>query len=239
VGHYPVRTGHLVYINDSSLFSHLDVAQDATKRPDVLLRFYADDVDPMLQIQTGMHVDTSNDMQALLVGYTAHFGGEITTSHSDANSLRFARQDGIAVHRDLDNARGCESYRHSYPDSVLVVHRGDCTFLEKLLHAKAASAAGVLVISDDNLVINPTANLDEVEAAGDLSDVALVLLPQKAGEVLTDMLDHAEQGLLSQVRMVLEDDSEESNAGHIPPEKDPNRILYINGHPLLNTRLLV
>ncbi|KAF8076303.1 alpha mannosidase-like protein [Lyophyllum atratum] len=239
LGHYTVRTGHLVYINDSSLFSHLDVAQDTIKRQDVLLRFYADDVDPMLQVQTGTQVNTSNDLQSLLVGYTAHFGGDITVPHSDTSALRFAHRDGIAVHRDFNNEQGCNPYKHSYPNSVLVVRRGDCTFLEKLINAQAASAAGVLVISDDNLVINPTANFDEVEAAGDLSDVALVLMPQKGGEVLMDMMDHAEQRLNGQVRMVLEDDSEASSAGHIPPTKDPNRILYINGHPLLNTRLLV
>ncbi|KAF5388298.1 hypothetical protein D9615_000341 [Tricholomella constricta] len=236
VGHYTVRTGHLVYINDTSLFGHLDVVKDATKRSDVLLRFYADEIDPMLQVQTGMHVDTSNDMQSLLVGYTAHFGGDLTVKpSSDATTVRLAGKDGIAIHRDFENTRGCRPYRHPYPDSVLVVHRGDCTFLEKLLHARAASAAGVLVISDDDLVINPTANIDEIEAAGDLSDVALVLLPLKAGEVLMNMLDHAEQGLISQVRMVLEGE----DTGHIPAAKDPNRILYINDHPLLNTRLLV
>ncbi|GLB33724.1 putative glycosyl hydrolase 47 family protein [Lyophyllum shimeji] len=239
LGHYTVRTGHLVYINDSSLFPHLDVAQDIIPRQDVLLRFYTDEVDPMLQVQTGMHIDTSNDMQSLLVGYVAHFGGDVTLPRSDTNTLRISRPDGIAVHRDLENDRGCEPYRWSYPDSVLVVHRGDCTFLEKLIHAQAASAAGVLVISDDDLVINPTANRDEVEAAGDLSDVALVLIPQSTGQVLMEMMDRAERGLVSQIRMMVEDDSSASRTGDIPPAKDPNRILYINGHPLLNTRLLV
>ncbi|KAG5650212.1 hypothetical protein H0H81_000301 [Sphagnurus paluster] len=234
LGHYTVRTGHLVYINDTSLFAHLDIGQAKVKRSaDILLRFYVDGLDPMFQVQTGMRVNTPDEVDLLVVGYTAHFGGDFTLKPL-SKSLPLAHQDGVAVHKDLDNTRGCHPYKQAHPGKALVVHRGDCTFLEKLLHARAASAAGVIVISDDDLIINPTANPDEVEAAGDLSEVALVLLPKKAGEVLTDMMDQAELG----VTMVVEDE-EASEMAHIPPTKDPNRILYINGHPLLNTRLLV
>ncbi|KAG5644060.1 hypothetical protein DXG03_009150 [Asterophora parasitica] len=238
VGHYPVRSGHVVYINDTSLFAALDAGQDTTKRTEVLLRFLADE-DPMLQVQTGMHKEPSDLTDSLLVGYTSHFGGEVSAKpFSDGRASRFARQGGVVVHRDSENTQGCRPYQHSYPDSVLLVHRGGCTFLEKLLYARAASAAGVLVISDDNAAINPTANKDEIEVAGDLSNVALVLLPLTAGEVVVDMLNYAEQGGLGQVRMLVEDDGVDT--GHIPvTPKDPNRILYINGHPLQNTRLLV
>jgi len=202
-----------------------------------MLRFYTDDVDPLLQVQTGMQSNLYGESQALLVAHLAHFGGDLTVkSRPSSSSLRFA--NGIAVHRDIDNPQGCHPYKYSYPDSVLVVHRGDCTFLEKLIQGRQASAAGLIVISDDSLPINPTANPDEILAAGDLSDLALLLLPQKAGDVLTEMMDHAEQGIISQVKMMLDTDSEASDGENIPP-KDTNRILYINGHPLLNTRLLV
>ncbi|KAG6855117.1 hypothetical protein C0991_006046 [Blastosporella zonata] len=234
LGHYTVRTGHVVYINDSSLFSHLDSLQNTQKHPDVLLRFYAEDVDSLMQAPTSMPVDTSNDMQTLLVGYSAQFGGDLNKkSHSNPNGLPFAHQGGLNVYRDPDNLLGCAPYKYSHPYSVLVVHRGECTFLEKLLYAREASAAGVLVISDDDAIVNPTANADEIQAAGDFSDTALVLLPQKAGEVLLEMMHRAEQGIIGQVRMVLEDETADI------PAKDPNRILYINGHPLRNTRLWV
>ncbi|KAG6918936.1 hypothetical protein DXG01_010591 [Tephrocybe rancida] len=232
LGHYTVRTGHLVYINDSTLFTHLDGKQNSAKHLDVLLQFYAEDVDSLMRVQTGIPVDTSNDMQTLLVGYTAQFGGQLT-QHSDPN-IHFAHPGGVNVYRDTSNSFGCSPYKYSHPYSILIVQRGDCTFLEKLIQAREASAAGVIVISDDDLVINPTANADEIQAAGDLRDIALVLLPRKAGEVLLEMIQRAEQGIVSQVRMVLEDEPAD-----IPPAKDPNRILYINGHPLRNTRLWV
>lgn len=240
VGHYSVRTGHIVYINDSTIFPQSHGVQEAMLRTDVLLRVYMDDVDPMFAIPG---FDTSNELNALLTGYTAYFGGNIWTdmlSRGDNKTLRLTRADGVAVHRDFNNFDGCARYKYSYPDSVLVVHRGGCTFLEKLLQANAASAAGVLVISNDDFVINPTANPDELEAAGDLSGVAFVLLPQKAGRALEDILDRAEQ-VGTQVMLAMEDESRQIPPAqtHPPPEKDPNRILYINGHPLINTRLLV
>ncbi|KAG5343059.1 hypothetical protein C0989_000049 [Termitomyces sp. Mn162] len=231
LGHYTVRTGHIVYINDSSLLAHLDSKKNNKHLDlDVLLRFYAEDL-----IQTGLPITTSDDMQVLLVGYTAQFGGALNIKpHSDPNSLQFAHLGGVNVYSDVDNPLGCAPYKYSHPSSVLVVHRGECTFLEKLIYARDASAVGVIVISDDDLIINPTANEDEIRAAGDLSHTALVLLPHKAGEILLEMIRRAERGIISQVRMVLEDDTAD-----IPQSKDPDRILYINGHPLRNTRLWV
>ncbi|KAG6837560.1 hypothetical protein H0H93_007741 [Arthromyces matolae] len=233
VGHYTVRPGHLVYINDSSLFAFLDGNKKTPKDLDVLLRFDVEGVDSLVQVQSNLPVDHSDDLQVLLVGYTAQFGGAVEMkSHSDPNSLQFSHQEGVSVHRDAYNPHGCLPYQASHPRSVLVVYRGECTFLEKLVHARDASAAGVIVISDDDLIVNPTANVDEIQAAGDLNGVALVLLPQKAGEVLEGMMQRAERGIVSQVKMVLEDDTT-----GIPQSKDPDRILYINGHPLRNTRL--
>ncbi|KAG6895527.1 hypothetical protein C0992_000833 [Termitomyces sp. T32_za158] len=233
LGHYTVRTGHIVYINDSSLLAHLDSKKTDAKHLDVLLRFYAEDVD-LIQ-KTGLPTVTTDDMQILLVGYTAQFGGALNIKpQSDPISLHATHQGGVNVYRDADNPLGCAPYRYSHPSSILVVHRGECTFLEKLIHARDASAVGVIVISDDDLIINPTANADEIQSAGDLDNTTLVLLPQKAGEALLEMIRRAEKGIISQVRMVLEDDTEDT-----PSSKDPNRILYINGHPLRNTRLWI
>ncbi|KAG6900914.1 hypothetical protein C0993_004351 [Termitomyces sp. T159_Od127] len=232
LGHYTVRTGHIVYINDSSLLAHLDSKRTDAKELDVLLRFYAEDVDSLTQ-NTGLPPVTSDDTQVLLVAYTAQFGGTFNIKpQSDPDSSHFAHKVGVNVYRDADNPLGCAPYRHSHPSSVLVVHRGECAFLEKLIYARDALAVGVVVISDDDLAINPTANADELQAAGDLSNTALVLLPHKAGEILLEMMRRAEQGIISQVKMVLEDDTADT-----PSSKDPDRILYINGHPLRNTRL--
>lgn len=245
VGHYTVRPGHLVYINDTSLF-HSDSDHEAAihRDPDVQLRFYINPVDPMFEIQTGMQgkIGTSNDFHALITGHTGNFGGDVSKDTApNRKLLRFVREQGLTVNMDYSNSRGCKTYERPYPDAVLLVHRGDCTFLEKLLNARTALAAGVLVIGDDDTIINPTANADELEAAGDLNDVVIVVLPKKGGQMLLEMMANAENGG-AQVTMAM--DREERltpDTGHVPEEtvKDPHRILYLNGHPLLNTRLLI
>lgn len=239
MGHYTVRPGHVVYINDSSLLlqSVSGNEGDKSRVPDILLRFHLD-ADTIFQLQTDTQdvFQTSNNAHALVTGYTAYFGGDLSpASDIGYRPLDFLRREGILVRREPSNARGCEPYKLHYPDSVLVVHRGECTFLEKLLHARSASAAGVLVISDDDAVINPTANADEVEAAGDIHDVAIVLLPHKEGHVLVEMMDRAERLGTNKISMVVDYDPLPTVEVH----KDPDRMLYLNGHPLLNTRLLV
>ena len=244
VGHYNVRPGHLVYINDSSLFLQPGLGNEGDKNrriPEISLRFYVDIAAAVFQHQAGTQnlFQTSNDMHAIVTGYTAYFGGDLSPNSDLKNKpLHFIQKDGVPIHRDQNNARGCEPFESQHPNDILVVHRGSCTFLEKLLNARSASAAGVVVISDDDAVVNPTANADELEAAGDLHDVAIVLLPHQEGQVLLDMMDHVERLGSGQLLMVLEYDSRLTAPG---PErlKDPDRILYLNEHPLLNTRLLV
>lgn len=225
VGSHTVHSGQVVYINDSSLFTKESDPQDTQMHTDVPIRLYTNTI--------------SSDDSHVLIGHTALFGGDLFAHIQPARSpLRFAHADGLPIYRDLGNAQGCEPYERQYPDSTIIVERGTCTFLEKLLHAREASAAGVLIISDDDFAVNPTANPDELKAAGDLSDVVLVLLPKQAGHALIEMMDRAEPGSI-QVMMAVEYTSQTSPHDHIPPNEDPSRILHINGYPLINTKILV
>lgn len=237
VGHYPVRPGHIVYINDTSLLLGDTGIQDEKKGPtEVQLRFYTQDVDPTVAEAPSIH-------HAL--GYSASFGADLeSTRHPQ---IRFWNQAGLPVYHDHNNPQGCEPYQQAYPDGILFVRRGGCTFLTKLIHARSASAAGVVVISHDNALLSPTADNDEMAAAaGDLDDVALVYVTQEMGKGVSDMLDAAEKSKGQQVMLVIESNEPEpipSNEGKSQERNkiptDPNHILYINGLPLLNTRLLL
>jgi mannosidase alpha-like ER degradation enhancer 1 len=195
----------------------------------------------------------SRDVMDLSVtGYTALFGADLSLSHilnaSSTPPPSIVRPEGVPIrHEDL-NRHGCLPFEHSYPDSALIVHRGKCTFLEKLLYARAASASAVIIISDDNLAINPTANPDDLEAAGDLSDAAVILLPKETGEALENML--IVTGILGSAEIRVSVDTKRSeghgeelershSAGKDQGDKETTRVLYVNGHPLINTRLLV
>ena len=48
-------------------------------------------------------------------------------------------------------------------DAIVLLHRGTCTFIEKLAYAKRAGARGVVVISDMDMAINPSAEAEELE----------------------------------------------------------------------------
>ncbi|KAJ3894586.1 alpha mannosidase-like protein [Lentinula edodes] len=241
LGHYTVRPGQLVYINDSSLL--LSAASPSTAAIEhfgaIQLRFYVDAVDTMFSMLNMM--ETVNDMDLSVTGHVGFFGGDLL----DSEELPSKFQGLVPVYRDDDNEFGCTQYHKSFQDGILLVRRGECTFIQKLVEARDAGAAGVLVLSDENTAINPTANSEDLEAAGDISQVAIIVLPRTAGQSVEHLLDTT-QGI-GQVMLSLEHEHQpgvdaEADEGPEPGEgskKDPNRILYLNGHPLLNTRLLV
>ncbi|KAJ6599145.1 alpha mannosidase-like protein [Mycena vulgaris] len=248
LGHYDVRAGNTVYVNDSSIFSPASDPFDGNDVPralDLPLRFFTESTDPLFQAQAGVP-DLLNMMDVLTNGYTALFGPELALPAG--GDLRLNHEEGVPVYRDDSNTYGCLPYRHPFRDVVVLVHRGECTFLEKLLMAKAAEATGVLVISDEDIPLNPTADAKELAEAGDLGDVGLIVLTSQVGQVVHDMLDSTEErGGVVMMQLDPERVSAPSDpAGKISQEQERQRpqekvhkILYLNGHPLLNTRLLI
>jgi len=246
VGHYDVRSGHVIYINDSSIFgpatSDPPEFMPVDRALDIPLRFFVRSTTPLVDAQTGIS-DLLNTMEVLTSGYSALFGPELGLAASyDEPRLRINEPGGVPVYLDGINRYGCEEYAQQFTDVVLVTHRGECTFLEKLLRAKEAGAAGVLVISDDDLPLNPTADAADLEAAGDLGDVGLIVLTPETGKLVYDLLwSTAERG--GQVMVQLTSPPQPDSAEISPkPEGQgvpPPRVLYLNGHPLLNTRLLI
>jgi len=165
----------------------------------------------------------------------------------DHRPLRIDHAGGVPVYRDDSNTYGCLPYGQPFQDVVVLIHRGECTFLEKFLQAKAAGAAGVLVISDEEVALNPTADPKDLEAAGDLGDVGLIVLTPQMGQLVHDMLDSTEERggqvmlQLDPERLPSPSDSAEvsQQQERQRPQEKVHKILYLNGHPLLNTRLLI
>lgn len=256
-----MKTGQKIYFNDSRLvLSPTDGKEKPAKRiPQVNLRFYLDYVDPMLQPQgLGMQDLITETM---VVASTAFFGGDpnAPSSSSGQPSLRFGHGDGVRVVRFPDNPLGCAPYSEMLQDNeAVVVNRGDCTFLEKLVYAQQAGASGVVVLGNEATHINPSADKAEVDAAGEkLNEVAIVVLRQGDAALLAQMLDSAERHGLGTVKLVVEPyggsaganqhrapESEQGQSGSAEERtksdtKEATRVLYLNNHPLLNTRLIV
>jgi mannosidase alpha-like ER degradation enhancer 1 len=237
-----------VYINDPNAFrtpgEDSNLAQSELRRRElqVQLRIFSPDIES---------VSNDNIMDLSITGYTASFGADLSSSHilntSSAAYPAIVRPEGVPIQYEDLNPHGCVSFENRYPDSALIVQRGKCTFLQKLLYARAASASAIIIINDNNLALNPTADPDELHAAGDVGDAAVILLPKKIGEALEDMIIATGKSETAEIRISV-DTKGLGGVGDLKPslpvgkdkkDKDATRILYINGHPLINTRLLV
>lgn len=262
MGPHAVRTGQKIYVNDSRLIlGPTDVPKQSRRSPEVSLRLYLDYVDPMLQLQGP---GTQNIItETNVVAATAMFGGDPAAAPSSSGqpALRFGHGDGVRVVRFPDNSFGCSPYSEALLDNeAVVVKRGDCTFLEKLVIAQRAGASGVIVLGNEDNYINPSADKAELVAAGlQLDEVAIVVLRKADTELVAQMLDSAERHGLGTIRLVVEPwggsvdaakhaaAGEDKGKGEAATEgakksdifKDATRVLYLNNHPLLNTRLLV
>ena len=211
---------------------------------EIRIRIFSSDSNPTLKAQNNNQV-----IDLSLTACTAQFGADLShaVTRSRKESSRIRGSEGVVIRRDPENLRGCNSYGQSYPDSVLVVHRGECTFLEKLVKARDASAAGVIVISNVDTPINPSASREELALVGDLSNVGLVLLTNKVGQAIENVLISSDELYSGGLMLALEatrDGGSVEDTGDTPVDKeaevkDLNRNLYINGHPLINTRLLI
>jgi mannosidase alpha-like ER degradation enhancer 1 len=191
-------------------------------------------------------VDTSSYVPSLAGGlvsdavFTANtglFAGDPTVPHPpNGKALRFGQGEGVELVRDPENPTGCQEYKQTFADEAILVHRGACTFLEKLTRAYEVGASGVVVINDSEMEINPSATEDDLKDVGDsLDDVAVVVLRESDGRQVSAMLGVAEDRHIGRVVLALVE--------HMPAQEQvrsaEDTVLYINGHPLLNTKLLV
>ncbi|KAF7776225.1 CAZyme family GH47 [Agaricus bisporus var. burnettii] len=260
LGHYHVRSGQTVYINDSAIFAgpppeNLDsVTATGNRDVEIQLLLSLDLLDPMLKLLPGNMDAAGLNMQ--LTALTASFGADLSPRVGEQDKRPRMAQGKHPISVELTNKKGCSHYKEAYEDDILVVERGECTFMEKLLLARDAGAVGVIVLSDEDAAIIPTAGVDELEASGDISDVGLLLLPKTAGTVLAELLELMGKlegrvmVTISREPTVVADSSGKkatpTKADDKAKEKKENidddsegRILYINGHALLNTRLLI
>ena len=257
-----MRTGQLVYVDDPALVlaplagkgSIDELARPRRRVPTISLRVF-------IEIEGKNKVPkeiTDSSLEFVLTAHTALFGGEPTTSDPLQTPIRFGHGEGVRLVRPPKaNSLGCLPHSQTYSGEALVVLRGECTFLQKLIYAKEAGASGVIAISDDDSPIHPSADASELEEIGDsVDDVAVVVVGKKDGDVLTKVLDIVEQYGLHRVMMAIvpkDPPTKQSVDKPRAPEKDIKdadtdkdsggvrnyKLLYLNGHPLVNTRLLV
>lgn len=243
VGPHSVRQGQLVFVDDERLVGTRDAPASAPNRvPVINLKFFVWE-----------QVGTAEDpLEVSLPVNTALFGGDPSLSDPDHEPIRFGHHEGVRLIQDHSNRYGCAPYEQTHLDEVLLVDRGECTFLEKLLRAKEASSSGVIVINDDDARISPSIDDEEREQVGDaVDDVALVILTKTAGEAVRDMIKRTQYLGAGQVMFVVDPESRQvgvkkrtrknyKSSNEMDKLKDDiQKVLYLNGHALVNTRLVV
>lgn len=133
-----------------------------------------------------------------------------------------------------DNARACSAVnapRETLGSYALIARRGVCTFAQKMRNAVDAGAAAVVILSDEEDLLVPSA--DPLELVGITQPIPLVLLPKAEGDKLLRALSASEG------RAMLDSASlSSSGSTHSPMDDLANTPVIVNGHHLINCRLV-
>ena len=249
MGPYSVKTGQIVYVNDTGLIripegvKPTQTVQQFKRKPEVKLRLFMEPVDPTI-VQTVM-----NDMRSevTVVASTASFAGDPTSVDPIKGSIRFGHGEGVHLVRPHTNEYGCSSWDEKFNGEALVVKRGECSFLENLVEAAIAGASGVIALSDEDHGVNPSTSPEEIGPYGNLLDsVAIVTVSRAESSVVTAMLDASELyggRVVMAIAPTSEPGATKTEEATLDERrtraKEGNRVLYLNNHPLLNTRLMI
>jgi ER degradation enhancer, mannosidase alpha-like 1 len=236
VGPYSVKSGQTVYFNDSSLIRLPSVDKQPQRKGEVVLRFWLR--------STESRRSGSDSHELSVAAFTALFGRDLNSNHGKKPG-RFGHTEGVRVVRHTNDAFGCTSMEKTLDGDVLLVQRGGCTFLKKLMHARDAGASGVVVISDEDTSMQPSAEEPELAVAGELDDVAMVVLTKSDGALVTAMMEVSGSQEIGDLLVTVDlerisnaNDWGQKHTSGMEKERELDRLLYLNGHPLLNTRLL-
>ena len=250
MGPHSVRAGQLVLVDDQILVGASNPPATAPNRVSVInLQFFVKDVDQMFQVQEGI---TEGPLRVTLSANTALFGRDPSLLATDHEPIRFGHQNGVRLAQDHSNQYGCQPYQQIYSNEVLLVDRGGCTFLKKLLNAKEAGASGVIVINDSEARVSPSIDEDEREEVGDaVDDVTLVILTKAGGKAVTDMIKRTRDFGVGQTMFIVDPENRQVGVKRKPTKvhrgsndidqlkDDIQKVLYLNGNALVNTRLVV
>lgn len=259
VGHLDVKQGEMVFINDSLLFGDEGDAVAIPQRSGVKavpLKFWTI-IPPASSIYSNPEIgqeDLPVTGEFVVEAATADFGKDLhrlrSTTHNATDASTFGTTAARLV-RFSDNPLGCSSYNDTsgkIENALVYVQRGDCLFIEKLAYARRAGALGVVVWHDEEGRLNPSAEPEDIEIYGaEVQDGVIAVIPATAASFVSGRLRLQDEDPEKVMVMVsLEKEWPEQLLGEDPSlrteptktKRTSGRILYINGHAIINTELL-
>jgi mannosidase alpha-like ER degradation enhancer 1 len=165
---------------------------------EVILRFSTGPSNPTL---VGTSANPPGEVFLHAVGATAAFGQSFTPSDEP-----FTINSGpiILVHSDSDGCLPLEVEDLGQP-FIILLDRGGCTFLEKLIHASRAGASGVIVsglpptssdpVEQDGL-IRPSAEGEASDYVREVEDKSMVYVDWRTGDILRDMFESSDDKMV-------------------------------------------
>lgn len=170
---------------------------------EVILRFSTGPQTPQspdLEVQTQSN-QSPGQVFLHAVGATATFGKSF--SQTQSQSPHFTIHSGPTALHYHSETDGCEPFTLPHPpgidgdnDVVVMLDRGGCPFLDKLVHASRAGAKGLLVAGlspseskimgmlDPDGLVRPSADDESPDLLQEVKGVGLVYVDWKTGDVL-------------------------------------------------------
>jgi mannosidase alpha-like ER degradation enhancer 1 len=133
---------------------------------------------------------------------------------------------------------------------MVFIERGDCLFIEKLAYARQAGALGVVVWHNTEERFNPSAEPEDIKQYGAaIRGGIMLVVPPFAASIIQNRLRLEEEDPTTTAVMVqierewpveLLGDEPIAEPQTMPTQTKPTsgRVLYINGHAMMNTELL-
>jgi len=160
---------------------------------------------------TNSEDDTANQVFLHSMGATASFGQSFTPSPDRDFTIGSGPID--LVH--LPSVNGCEPFtipHNADGPFTILLDRGGCTFLQKLVHATRAGASGVIVAGlppsstntdpDQEGLLRPSASGESVAHLQEVEDIGMIYVDWRTGDVLRDIFQSQSEGMSVHVEIL-------------------------------------
>lgn len=184
----------------------------------------------------------------------AYLGSAQSTDPESFASPNFFGLRGSRLVYFPENGHGCDPFldRSARIDgSMVLVKRGECYFIDKLVNARYAGAIGAIVWQEEDEQLQPSAEPEDFQRLGDIVERAtLLVIGSNEAQQLGSMLKFEDAHAGKVETWVRLDDRWQEDMdlvgveGAWPPDQPTKtqptvgRMLYVNGHALANTVLL-
>ena len=218
IGHHRIPSSSTVLVSDPAVMLAL--------RPDYILKGGGQGIIDASAIVNLNFVTSATSLTAK--GAKAGFGPSMDTAPRDLFPM------ALFDITETKNAQACNAInapRDKLGNYALIAKRGTCTFVHKMRNAAQAGAAAIIVLSEEEDLLVPSA--DPIELVGINKPIPLVLLPKSEGGKLLSALA-ASNG------MAMLDSAQLSSGGTTQSVIDDlaNTPVIVNGHHLVNCRLV-